>query len=137
MRYENLVLDCEELVKHFRWDMNNLDIEVLETFTEEVIDFVLSYAADKDTAKGSIGEFISEAVALYSLHQISTLESFKTVLETFCYGLYDKLIEVNAWDDENVLSAKFDRFFGDDIVLKRMTEDELAATGPFTRIAHF
>ncbi len=133
MRYESLVLDSEEIVKHFRWDMTNLDVEVLDTFTEEVINFVLDYAADRETAKGSIGEFINEAVALYSRDQISTLEPFKEALETFCYALHQLLLQADAWNDQNELSAKFERFLGDDIALRRMTEDELAATGPLTR----
>lgn len=133
MRYERLILASEEIVKHFRWDMTNLDVEVLDTFTEEVIDFVLDYAADRETARGSIGEFINEAVDLYSTHQIATLERFKEALESFCYALHQLLLETDAWNDQNELSAKFDRFLGDDIVLRRMTEDELAATGTLTR----
>ena len=134
MRYDNLVLDSEEVVCHFRWDLNRLDVPLADTFTDEVINFTLDYAADRETARGSIGEFINSAVDLYSLEQLGSLDAFKQALETFCYALHQMLLDNDAWDDENGLYAKFERWLGDDIVLKRMTEDELAATGPKPRI---
>ena len=128
MRYHQLVLDTEEGVIHFQQALNDLDEDMIDEFEVEVIEHVLEYAADKESARSSIGEFVRECADLYSTMSLNRLEAFKSALATFAEVIYQSLLLSDAYDDHGQLYARFDRYFGNDIVIKRMSDDERAAT---------
>lgn len=132
MRYNILILDIEEPVLNFTWDLRDIDFddELIEPFVIEVINFILEYAADKETAKGSLEEYIREMMEMYTTTYSNDLGVFKAALEDFCDKVLSALVDTKAYDDLGHLCAKFEVFHGNSVVLKRMTEDELTAYTP-------
>lgn len=137
MRYDHLILDVEEAVLFFTWNLNDIDEEIIDEFVIEVIDFVLEYAADKDTAKGAISEYVRETVETYATMNSLKVRLFKRALEGFCESIHEAILSANGYNDQGHLYAKFHTWHGNDVVLKRLTDDELAAYAPVPAIFDF
>lgn len=127
MKFDSVVLDCGELLKDWRsglWSIGEED--VADEFTIETLNFVLEYAAELETAEGSIHEFICETLVLYGHFDETKQAAFKGFLEAFCFGFHKLIVESDAYLFGTLL-AKFDCFFGDDIVIKKLTKEEIDA----------
>lgn len=127
MRYEYLVLDIQDPLERFVDLVEAQKVEILPDFATEVIESVLDYGADKKTAWGSIEEYIRDTVEVYFPDEGLPRAVFTNHITTLCRSVHDALKRSKAYDDTGVLEATFLRYFGYNVVLRKMTEDELNA----------
>lgn len=127
MKYDTVVLDTEELVRLWHDGLGDIGEEDPDdTFTIETINFVLEYIAEQETAKGALSEFITETLEMYGTFSDEKQAAFKSILEAFCFGIYDRVVTADAYLF-GTLYATFNSFLGYDIVIRKLTKEEIDA----------
>lgn len=129
MRYQSAVINIERPLREFTVALNEMQEDCVPEFVTEVINAVLEYGASEDTAVGSIDEYVRETVAMYKNSVPDTYE-FEQALSRFCMAIFNALRRTGCYTDDGCLMATVTRFFGDDVALRRLTEDELNAYLP-------
>jgi hypothetical protein len=105
-------------------------VDILPDFATEVIESVLDYGADKKTAWGSIEEYIRDTVEVYYPNEGLDKDTFRRHITTLCRSVHDGLKRSKAYDNTGALEATFLRYLGYNVVLRKMTADELNAVKP-------
>jgi hypothetical protein len=125
MLEKTIILDMRVPVLMFEKIIYPMDVHG-EELCKEIIRFVLDYICELDFAEFTVGEYVSELKTTYENHlSPSELDEFERAVTILTTAVKDQCISFGAYDADRTLRYRFDCFIGNDIVLRRMTEQEI------------
>lgn len=129
---EIIILDVQpefhavkEFAKSSEYLQGFCDHEHLECcVTKPLIQSILEYIADKETAYGCLLEYINELREIYPDLEEQEMEYFCTKVRELGVAILEQLIAIKAYDPHGALWYQIEGIAGDDIVLRFIKEGD-------------
>lgn len=122
---EAIILDSSELVKTTRKELMNLKMadEINEV---EIYNYIFSYLSDSQTSCQTVQNFVEFMMELFNNRfSKEAILQYGQLLLNLAHHLDIMLKEFKVYDPQGVCWYTFDHFLGNDIVLRRLTREEI------------